>query len=118
GSKPHPFWLAILIFGTAGGTGGRPRPALVRGGGPDTIAGFAIRPGVADSRGVRGRPPGDNCRLPGAIGLPSRSWVAATLSWDLYLSAAGPSAKARSTLVVTWRTNAGVLPPMPCGWSP
>ena len=46
-------------------------------------------------------------RLPGAIGLPSCSRVAARLSLALYLAAAGPSAKARSTLVVTWRTNAG-----------
>lgn len=57
-------------------------------------------------------------RLPGATGLPSCSWVAARLSLALYLAAAGPSAKARSTLVVTWATNAGVAPPMPCGWSP
>jgi WD40 repeat protein len=57
-------------------------------------------------------------RLPGAIGLPSRSPMASRLSLALCLSAAGPWEKARSTLVVTWRTKAGVAPPMPCGWSP
>jgi hypothetical protein len=52
------------------------------------------------------------------MGSPEYSRMASRLSRAGWASAAGPSAKARSTFAVTCRTKLDVIPEMPCGRSP